>query len=328
MAEFDTTTLNTTGDVSVGDDLTVGDNLTVTGQINGGNSVGDDNQIGGANAAQTTIAAGTSYVEVNPDSVVIHGGDTSTTVTVNNAGVTVNDSTNGQTFAVSNTGNVSAAGSLTTGGAVNAGGGVNTATLVNGTANTGAGITINDSLTVSGTNATTLGGALTVGGLTTFNGAVQANGNITVGDGVAGVGNGTTALSINATTQRISGLAAGDISSAASTDAVTGGQLYATNQAIAGFNAGLISVNNRVDLLSRRVDKAYQGVAMGFASNAAPLNLANGEGGISAGVGYFQGEWGGAVRAQYVTDSGVGLGLNVGFSADAVGGGVGASIKF
>lgn len=67
---------------------------------------------------------------------------------------------------------------------------------------------------------------------------------------------------------------------------------------------------------------------MGFASNAAPLNLANGEGGISAGVGYFQGEWGGAVKAQYVTDSGVGLGLNVGFSADAVGGGVGASIKF
>jgi len=47
---------------------------------------------------------------------------------------------------------------------------------------------------------------------------------------------------------------------------------------------------------------------------------------MSAGV--FEGEYAGAIRAQFVTDSGFGLGANVGFSEDAVGGGIGASIKF
>jgi hypothetical protein len=67
---------------------------------------------------------------------------------------------------------------------------------------------------------------------------------------------------------------------------------------------------------------------MNFALNAAPLNLANGEGGIAAGVGTFEDEWAGAIRAAYVTDSGFGIGANFGFSKDAVGGAVGASIKF
>ena len=67
---------------------------------------------------------------------------------------------------------------------------------------------------------------------------------------------------------------------------------------------------------------------MGFAMNAAPLNLDNGEGGMSFGVGTFEGEQAGAIRAQFVTEGGFGIGANVGFSEDAVGGGVGASIKF
>ncbi len=67
---------------------------------------------------------------------------------------------------------------------------------------------------------------------------------------------------------------------------------------------------------------------MGFALNAAPLNLDNGEGGVSLGAGAFEGKYAGAIRAQFVTESGFGLGANIGFSEDAVGGGVGASIKF
>ena len=89
-----------------------------------------------------------------------------------------------------------------------------------------------------------------------------------------------------------------------------------------------MSLENTFNLLVRRSKKAYQGAAMGFASNAAPLNLANGESGVSAGVGTFEGEWAGAIRAQVITDDGVGFGANVGFSKNAVGGGVGASIKF
>ena len=67
---------------------------------------------------------------------------------------------------------------------------------------------------------------------------------------------------------------------------------------------------------------------MGFAMNAAPLNLQNGESGISGGVGTFEGEWAGAVKIQGVTEGGVGFGANVGFSKDAFGAGVGASVKF
>ena len=86
--------------------------------------------------------------------------------------------------------------------------------------------------------------------------------------------------------------------------------------------------NLRVTELESRSAQAFQGVAMGFAMNAAPLNLANGESGMSFGAGTFEGEYAGAIRAQFVTDSGVGLGANVGFSEDALGGGVGASVKF
>lgn len=282
------TGLITANDLTVNGTLTIAGDLDVGSANNSNNSIGSGlnstNTIGAADYSstnliqgQTTIQNETSYVTVNPDSVVLHGGTTSTTVTVSNAGVTVVDTTNGQTFAVSNTGNATLLGTLTAGGV-----------------NTGA------------------------------------TGNIVAGNGIAasaGQNAIVTGVTIDAVTQRITGVANGVVS-ATSNDVVTGQQLFATNQQIAGFNAGLVAVNNRVDLLSNRVDKAYQGVAMGFAMNAAPISLANGEGGISGGVGYFQGEVAGAVKAQYVTDSGVGLGINVGFSSDAVGGGVGASIKF
>ena len=194
-----------------------------------------------------------------------------------------------------------------------------------------------------------IGGQLSVGGVIASNGianvgVISSTGNVVVGDGIvaitsaaevtrAGINQAalTTGVVIDATTQRISGVANGTLS-ATSSEAVTGAQLFATNTAVTGLQTGLANLTTTVNqnflTLTDRANKAYQGVAMGFASNAAPLNLANGEGGISGGVGYFQGEWGGAVKAQYVTDSGVGLGINVGFSEDAVGGGVGASIKF
>lgn len=307
-----TTTLTTSGNASVGGNLnvagtlatagagplTVADNLQVNGAINGGNGAGNTNIVGGANATETKIAAGTSYVDVTQTAVNIHGGTSSSNLLVNDAGFTFTNNNAGAVATANGTGAalfIAANGSISSTNAAVAGGAVN----------------INDSLNVVNN--------LTVAGTGAFTGSLAANGGLT--SGTINVNNATSGAN------KISGLASGTLS-AASSDAVTGQQLFATNQAIVGLSAGLVSVNNRVDLLSRRVDKAYQGVAMGFAMNAAPLNLANGEGGISGGAGYFQGEFAGAIKAQYVTDSGVGLGLNVGFSADAVGGGVGASIKF
>ena len=324
-----TGTLNVQGNISNSTGaVTIADNL-IAGNVSGTSTVG------GANATQANLAAGNSYVQVNTDNVVIHGGTSSTTVTVSNGGVQINDTTNGNTLLIDNTGAISNNGGTQYGGAVRVNDtlsvrdGLEVLTgqadfrqqIVNlGNANGGA-VYVNDNFTVQGNSQ--LVGTLSVGGLATTNGINNVTGNIAnAGNYTTGTGNITTTsgqiaagtIRINPTNNgTISGLSNGALNST-STEAVTGQQLFATNQLLANTN--------------RRVDKAYQGIAMGFASNAAPLNLANGEGGISGGVGYFQGEWGGAVKAQYVTDSGVGLGLNVGFSADAVGGGVGASIKF
>jgi trimeric autotransporter adhesin len=283
--------------------LVVADNLTVTGneQVNGnsnisgqltaGNAVGAANQVGGANATSTRIAAGTSYVDVTQSAVNIHGGTSSSNLLVDDAGFAFTNDNVGAAEIANGTGAalfISANGSISSTNAAVAGGAVN----------------VNDSLNVVNN--------LTVAGTGAFTGSLAANGGIT--SGTINVNNATSGAN------KISGLANGTLS-AASTDAVTGQQLFATNQSILAFQ-------NQLNLTNVRVDKANQGVAMGFAMNAAPISLANGEGGISGGVGYYQGEVAGAVKAQYVTDSGVGLGINVGFSSDAVGGGVGASIKF
>ena len=109
---------------------------------------------------------------------------------------------------------------------------------------------------------------------------------------------------------------------------MTGQQLFATNTALSTLGTRVTALENTFGQLVVNNRKAFQGVAMGFASTAAPLNLANGESGMTAGVGTFEGQWAAAIRAQAVTSSGVGIGANVGFSKDAFGAGVGASIKF
>lgn len=250
-------------------------------------------------------------------------------------------------------GTLAVTGATTTNGITNAGGIVNTGGLSTDTLTTSGNATVGGNLAVAGnyattngnitttngtisgaslvsTGATSVGTNLTVGGTSDFRGAIfnggSANGGaLYVNDALTVTGEvAVGTIRVNPTTNKISGLANATLSGT-STEAVTGQQLFATNNALAALDAREAA---HFSLLMKRADKAYQGVAMGFASNSAPLNLANGEGGISAGVGVFQGEWAGAIRAQYVTDSGVGVGVNFGFSEDAVGGGVGASIKF
>lgn len=270
--------------------------------------------------ASAPVLVGTSGPVVAP-----YGDFTTTAYEYTNTTETLQNSLYSATTTVSGTGNTgtgSQTENLVTAGAIRFSQTTGTSTFDPDTGDVTytatAGKTMN--LDVNGLTVTdTAGGtvALTSGGLVVGDGIAASSGQAAIASGVR----------IDSTTQKITGLANGTIAQNSS-DAVTGGQLWAVQGQLDGLTSGLTAINNRVDLLSRRVDKAYQGVAMGFASNAAPLNLANGEGGISAGVGYFQGEWAGAVKAQYVTDAGVGLGVNVGFSSDAVGGGVGASIKF
>ncbi|MBK9012305.1 hypothetical protein [Novosphingobium sp.] len=245
-------------------------------------------------------------------------------------------------------GTLAVTGATTLTGLLTANGGVSTTTLAtSGNATIGGDVAVTGNYattngnitttngTISGaslvsTGTTSVGTNLTVGGTSDFRGAIfnggTANGGaLYVNDALTVTGEvAVGTIRMSPTTNKISGLANATLSGT-STEAVTGQQLFATNNALAALDAREAA---HFSLLMKRADKAYQGVAMGFASNAAPLNLDNGEGGISAGVGVFQGEWAGAIRAQYVTDSGVGVGVNFGFSEDAVGGGVGASIKF
>jgi hypothetical protein len=227
------------------------------------------------------------------------------------------------TNGITNTGNIATNTLSTTGNAIVGGNLAVTGQTSTGTLITAGAASVGTNLTVAGT--TDVRGAIFNGG-TANGGAVYVNDALTV-NGPVNVGS----VVISNTTGKISGLTNATLSST-STEAVTGQQLFATNTALTALSGAVTTLDNReaahFTLLSRENKKAFQGVAMGFAMNAAPLNLANGEGGISGGVGVFQNEVAGAIRAQYVTESGFGIGANFGFSADAVGGGVGASIKF
>lgn len=292
----------------------------------------------------TVQAGGPSYVEVNAESVVIHGGSSSTTVTVDDAGISVSDSTNGTTFVLDDAGNGTFTGDVS---AVDGtfSGNIQSSTLnTTGDATIGRDLQVNRNLAVTGNSALT--GTLTVAGLTSANGGIATNGaTIITSGGAISTGAGsisTTSGNISTTsgdivtvtgdvvagnirldsaTGRIQGVSSGTLAS----DVATFGQLTTS---VNTLNSRIDATNARVTVLEHESRQAFQGVAMGFAMNAAPLNLANGEGGISFGAGAFEGEYAGAVRAQFVTESGFGLGANVGFSEDAVGGGVGASIKF
>ena len=341
------TTMN--GGATVNGNAQFNNNVTVVGSTNTngisktGNIVNSGNiATGSLNVSGATVTNGITNTGNIATTTLTTTGNASvggSLAVAGNSAVTGN-STVGGTLAVT--------GATTLTGLLTANGGVSTTTLTtSGNATIGGDVAVTGNYattngnitttngTISGaslvsTGTTSVGTNLTVGGTSDFRGAIfnggTANGGaLYVNDALTVTGEvAVGTIRVNPTTNKISGLANATLSGT-STEAVTGQQLFATNNALAALDAREAA---HFSLLMKRADKAYQGVAMGFASNAAPLNLDNGEGGISAGVGVFQGEWAGAIRAQYVTDSGVGVGVNFGFSEDAVGGGVGASIKF
>jgi hypothetical protein len=81
--------------------------------------------------------------------------------------------------------------------------------------------------------------------------------------------------------------------------------------------------------VNKNISVAYQGVAMGFALNASPVNLGNGEMGISGGIGTFEGESAISFRLMGVSQTGqFTWGVSVGKSGDATGAGLGFGYKF
>ncbi|MDT3485369.1 ESPR-type extended signal peptide-containing protein [Stenotrophomonas maltophilia] len=78
---------------------------------------------------------------------------------------------------------------------------------------------------------------------------------------------------------RVTGIADGDISSAASTDAVSGGQLFATNERIGQMEEGRRFLKIGTDEFSEDATAGWFGVAIGESAEASPTN----EGGTAVG---------------------------------------------
>ncbi|MCR1804503.1 ESPR-type extended signal peptide-containing protein [Stenotrophomonas geniculata] len=114
---------------------------------------------------------------------------------------------------------------------------------------------------------------------------------------------------------RVSGVAAGDISSATSTDAVNGGQLFATNEKIAALEmaGGFVSVGAGGD---QKASSAGLGsVAIGDSAQATP----DGEGGVALGA-----------YARAIAKNSISIGRAAFVAQDAEGGfalGVGTSVN-
>ena len=125
---------------------------------------------------------------------------------------------------------------------------------------------------------------LSVGGNATVAGSMTAS-SYKVGDKTYIDANG-----INANNQKITNVAAGDLS-ASSTDAVNGAQLYQTNERVTG-------VENKVNNLDSRVDKV--GANAAALANLHPLEFdADSKWNIAAAVGGYKGETATAIGAFY-----------------------------
>lgn len=164
---------------------------------------------------------------------------------------------------------------------------------------------------------------LTVGGNAAVTGSVTA-GSYKVGDTTYIDANG-----INANNQKVTNVAAGDLS-AASTDAVNGSQLYNTNQRVStvetrvdGVENRVTSVENRVDKMDSRIDKV--GANAAAMANLHPLEFdEDSKWNVAAAVGNYKGETAAAVGAFYRPNEDVMFNLSTTFGNDEnmVGGGL------
>ena len=199
--------------------------------------------------------------------------------------------------------------------------------------------TIDQKLTVKGDSDlqgnATVGKNLTVNGTSDFKGDVtmekdlNVGGNVTAGSYKVGDKTYIDANGINANSQKVTNVAAGDVS-AASTDAVNGSQLYNTNQRVSTVETRVDGVENRVTNVENRVDKMDSRIDKVGANAAAMANLhplefdEDSKWNVAAAVGNYKGETAAAVGAFYRPNEDVMFNLSTTFGNDEnmVGGGL------
>ena len=182
--------------------------------------------------------------------------------------------------------NTSITGTLTTTGNTTVGGslGVTGATTLNNVTTTGS-ATIGNGLTVAnGTTAlknTSITGTLTTTGNTTVGGTLNVNGLATFTNGA------------NLNNKKITGLAAGNINSASSTDAVNGGQLYTVNKNIADALGAQLDANGVLEKPTYTVSdgkggtQAFNNVRQAIEYITGVDTTGTGTGGVGVGIKYF-----------------------------------------
>lgn len=230
---------------------------------------------------QNTTSGNTHGLIVGTTETTLSGGATSTTVTLSDAGMRVSDSTNGDTFAVSNAGvarlgNDALAGSLSISNGTPGG----NHTVLNGVTNS-----------ISGSTSTTV-----TGGTATL--TLNNNASL-VGTTTASVSGGGTTLTLNASGASLGGAQLHNVAAGtAGTDAVNVNQL---NSAVGSVAADVVAVDNRVTEVNRRVnhlnnrvddlrDRSYGGIASVAALAAVPAPPPGKRFTIGAGVGHYSGE--------------------------------------
>ena len=179
------------------------------------------------------------------------------------------------------------------------------------------------------TSTSTFDGAATFKDIVTMEKDLNVGGNVTAGSYKVGDKTYIDANGINANSQKVTNVAAGDVS-AASTDAVNGSQLYNTNQRVStvetrvdGVENRVTSVENRVDKMDSRIDKV--GANAAAMANLHPLEFdEDSKWNVSAAVGNYKGETAAAVGAFYRPNEDVMFNLSTTFGSDEnmVGGGV------
>ena len=192
--------------------------------------------------------------------------------------------------------NTSITGTLTTTGNTTVGGtlGVTGATTLNNTLNVVGNTTLSN---VTTAGSATIGNGLTVANGTTalkntnITGTLTTTGNTTVGGTLNVNGSATFNNGANLNNKKITGLAAGNINSASSTDAVNGGQLYTVNKNIADALGTQLDANGALENPTYTVSDG-KGGTQSFNNIRQAIEYitgvdTTGTGGVGVGIKYF-----------------------------------------
>ncbi|OTG68021.1 hypothetical protein B9T38_16295, partial [Acinetobacter sp. ANC 4218] len=313
-------------------DVLAGNNITITPSgTDFVVATTDDVSLNKVTVGSVELDKTTSTVKVGTNTTLSTAG-LNTDGSVNASTLTTTGSAtigNGLTVANGTTAlkNTNITGTLTTTGNTTVGGtlSVTGTTALSNVTTTGS-ATIGNGLTVAaGTTAlqnTTVGGILSVTGATALSN-VTTTGSATIGNGLT-VANGTTALKntnitgalittgnttvggtlnvtglatfnngANLNSKKITGLAAGNISNASSTDAVNGGQLYTVNKNIADALGTQLDANGTLENPTYTVSdgkggtQAFNNVRQAIEYITGVDTTGTGIGGVGVGIKYF-----------------------------------------